>query len=57
MNDSDLEKHIEKDLAALKKKKDAEILYWYFSWSGFTKEAGEYAKRNGIRVVSGGELV
>jgi len=26
-------------------------------WSGFTKEAGEYAKRNGIRVVSGGELV
>ncbi|WP_296860347.1 hypothetical protein [Treponema sp.] len=44
-------------MAALKKKEDAEILYWYFSWSGFTKEAGEYAKRNEIRVVSGGELV
>jgi hypothetical protein len=47
----------QKGFGCIKEKKDAEILYWYFSWSAFTKEAGEYAKRNGIRVVSGGELV
>ena len=56
MNNSDLEKHIKKDLSALKKKEGAEIFYWYFSWSGFTKEASEYANKNGIRLVFGGDF-
>lgn len=57
VNDSDLEKHIKKDLSTLKKKEEAEIAYWYFSWSGFTKEASEYANKNGIRLVFGGDFL
>ena len=35
----------QKGFGCIKEKKDAEILYWYFSWSGFTKEAGEYMQK------------
>lgn len=56
VNDSDIKKHVEKDLSLLKKKNDAEIYYWYFSWAGFTSEALSFAKENGIVLVSGKDL-
>ena len=40
----------------LKKKNDAQIYYCYFSWAGFTSEALNFAKENGIVLISGKDL-
>ena len=56
INDSDLKKHIEKDLSMLKKKENAAMHYFYFSLNGFTDQALAYAKKNNIRLVSGSQL-
>ncbi len=56
VNDSALEKHLKKNLSSLKKKETAKIHYWYFSWSGFTEQARNFAMENNIRLVSGDEL-
>ena len=56
VNDSDLEKHLLKNLFSLKKKEGAVIHYWYFSWSVFTKQAEKFALMNNIHLVSGEEL-
>ncbi len=52
VNDFDLSKHLNKDLSALKKKSGAQILFWYFSWSGYTTEAVRFAAENGMHLVS-----
>ena len=57
VNDADLEKHVYKNLSALRRKEDADILFWYFSWSGYTKEATAFAERNGMRLIDGRELL
>lgn len=56
VNDSALEKHLLKNLSSLKKKENASIHYWYFSWAGFTEQAKDYAKKNNIHLVTGEEL-
>ena len=56
VNDSDLKKHLEKDIICLQAKPNTIVHFWYFSWSGYTKEAVEFAEKNGIRLVSGEEL-
>lgn len=56
INDSDLKKHIEKDLSMLRKKENAAMHYFYFSLIGFTDQALAYAKKNNIRLVSGSQL-
>ena len=41
---------------SLRKKENANIHYWYFSWAGFTEHAKDYAKKNNIHLVTGEEL-
>ena len=57
VNDSELEKHLHKDLSLLRRKEGAGIFYWYFSWGGYTDEAESFARENGMRLVSGEELL
>jgi hypothetical protein len=57
VNDSDLEKHLQKDLSSIKRKEGCEIFFWYFSWGGYTKEAVQFAEVNGVHLVSGEELL
>jgi len=57
VNDTDIRKHIEKNLDSIKMKDNAKIHFCYFSLSGFTEEAVSYANKNGIKLVAGGELV
>ncbi|WP_294428266.1 DUF234 domain-containing protein [uncultured Treponema sp.] len=56
VNDFDLGKHLKKDLSNLKKKDNAEIYLWYFSLSGFTKEAMQFAREKDIHLVSADEI-
>ncbi len=56
VNDFDLSKHLKKDLSNLRKKDDAQISFWYFSWSGYTKEARQFAEENGICIVTAEEM-
>ena len=56
VSDSDLEKHISKGLTNLKKKDDAEILFWYFSLGGSTEEAKKFAKENNMRLITAKEI-
>ena len=56
VNDSDLQKHISKNLSTIKTKENAKIHYWYFSWTGFTEQAIKFAKENSITLISGKDL-
>lgn len=56
VNDSDLEKHLNKSLSGLRAKANAQTYIWYFSWGGFTEEAREYASNNQIHIVEGNDL-
>ena len=56
VNDSDLQKHISKNLSTIKTKENAKIHYWYFSWTGFTEQATKFAKENSITLISGKDL-
>ncbi len=56
VNDFDLSKHLKKDLSNLKKKDNAQICFWYFSWGGYTKEARQFAEENEICIVSAEEM-
>ncbi|MEE1057967.1 MAG: ATP-binding protein [Treponema sp.] len=56
VNDSELKTHLLKNLFSLKKKENAIIHFWYFSWSGFTEQAKEFAKKNNIYLVTGEDL-
>ena len=56
VSDFDLEKHVKKDLTGLKKKEDADIAFWYFSFGGYTDKAFSYAKEKGVHLVSGEDL-
>ena len=51
INDSDLQKHLNKNIRSLKKKDNAVLHVWYFSWSGYTPEAREFAKKNNITLI------
>lgn len=53
VNDTDLKKHLLKNLSSLKAKENAIIHYWYFSYSGFTEQAKEFALKNNIHLVIG----
>ena len=51
INDSDLQKHLNKNIRSLKKKDNAVLHVWYFYWSGYTPEAREFAKKNNITLI------
>ena len=53
INDSDLQKHLNKNISLLKKKDNAVIHIWYFSWNGYTTQAREFAKKNNITLIEG----
>ncbi|MBQ9538057.1 MAG: ATP-binding protein [Treponema sp.] len=57
VNDSDLARHLAKKLDALPRADGAEVFYWYFSWGGYTKEAADFARRNGIHLVSAEDML
>lgn len=56
VNDSDLKKHLTKNLSNLKKKDDVIVHFWYFSWAGFTAKAKEFAAQNNMTIVEGKDL-
>ncbi len=56
VNDSDLKKHICKDLANLKLKAETQLNWWYISFSGYTQKALDFAKINNIRLFTGKDL-
>lgn len=56
VNDSDLKKHLNKNLSTLKKKDNAVVHFWYFSWSGFTAQAKEFAAQNNMTLIEEKDL-
>lgn len=56
VNVVDLNKHLLKNLNSTKKNENTIVHYWYFSWSGFTDQAKEFAAKNNINLVCGDEL-
>ena len=56
INDADLQKHLNKNISSLKKKDHAVIHTWYFSWSGYTPQAKEFAKKHNITLIDEKDL-
>lgn len=56
VNDSDLKKHLNKNLSNLKQKENTFFHFWYFSWSGFTAKAKEFAAQNKMTLIEGKDL-
>lgn len=56
VNDSDLKKHLYKNLHNSKKKDNSVIYFWYFSWGGYTSEAKEFAAKNNITLIGENDL-
>lgn len=57
VNDFDLLKHYNKNLSAINKKGGAIVHIWYFSWSGYTEKAKEFALKNNIHLIEGKDLI
>lgn len=56
VNDADLQKHLNKNLSSLKKKDNAIVHLWYFSWNGYTPKAREFAAANNMTLIEGKDL-
>ncbi|MCQ2398713.1 MAG: ATP-binding protein [Sphaerochaetaceae bacterium] len=55
-NSGDLRRHISKNLEKLKLKEGAVIYYYFFSFSGFSPDAEQFAEEKGITLVTGHDL-
>lgn len=56
INDSDLQKHLNKNLTNLQKKENALVHIWYFSLKGYTAKARTFAAQNEIVLIEGKDL-
>lgn len=52
-NTQDIKKHMGKDVRKLLNAEDADVYFYFFSWSGFTDEALEFGKENGVELIAG----
>ncbi len=57
VNDSDLLKHYNKNLSGIKNREGVIVHTWYFSWSGYTDKAKDFAEKNNIHLMEGKDLI